>query len=107
MIMGEHYLGVVWSTKYLPGWSPAMGRFNIATEEEIKSGLTSDIYYLNTKDVLKAKGVNDNVAAEITVGWLPLKWGWGVFCGLEEVIHLYEGLPVDIFALREGTIFPP
>jgi nicotinate phosphoribosyltransferase len=84
-----------------------MGRFNIATEEEIKSGLTSDIYYLNTKDVLKAKGVNDNVAAEVTVGWLPQKWGWGVFCGLEEVIHLYEGLPVDIFALREGTIFPP
>jgi nicotinate phosphoribosyltransferase len=84
-----------------------MGRFNIATEEEIRSGLTSDIYYLNTKDVLKAKGIDGRVTAEVTVGRLPEKWGWGVFCGLEEVLRLFEGLAVDIFALQEGTIFPP
>ncbi len=83
-----------------------MGRFNIATEDDIKSGLTSDIYYLNTKNVLDAKGIDNKVTAEVTVGRLPEKWGWGVFCGLEEVLRLYEGLPVDIFALREGTIFP-
>lgn len=84
-----------------------MARFNIATEEEIRSGLTSDIYYLNTKNVLEAKGKDGGVVAEVTVGRLPQDWGWGVFCGLEEVVRLYEGLPVDIFALREGTIFPP
>lgn len=83
-----------------------MGRFNIATDDEIKKGLTSDIYYLNTKDVLSAKGIDGEVAAEVTVGRLPENWGWGVFCGLDEVIRLYEGLPVDLYALREGTVFP-
>ncbi|MDI9608911.1 MAG: nicotinate phosphoribosyltransferase [Candidatus Verstraetearchaeota archaeon] len=80
--------------------------FNAATDEEIKSGLTSDIYYLRTKSIIEAKGVDKEVVAEVTVGSLPEGWKWGVFCGLDEVINLYAGLPVDVYSLPEGTIFP-
>lgn len=83
-----------------------MWGFNVATDEEIRSGDTSDIYYLRTKEVLEAKGINKPVVAEVTVGKLPEEWKWGVFCGLDEVLNLYQGLPVDIYALPEGTIFP-
>lgn len=84
-----------------------MGRFNVASEDEIRSGQTSDIYYLRTKEVLGAKGIDKVVTAEVTVGKLPEDWEWGVFCGLDEVVRLYEGLPVDVYAIREGTVFPP
>jgi len=83
-----------------------MRRFNVATDDEIRSGDTSDIYYLRTKEVLDAKRINKPVVAEVTVGKLPEEWKWGVFCGLDEVLNLYKGLPVDIYALPEGTIFP-
>ncbi|MDI9645009.1 MAG: nicotinate phosphoribosyltransferase [Candidatus Verstraetearchaeota archaeon] len=83
-----------------------MRLFNTATDEDIKSGLTSDIYYLRTKKVIDAKGADKSVVAEVTVGALPEGWKWGVFCGLDEVINLYTGIPVDIYSVPEGTIFP-
>ncbi len=83
-----------------------MRQFNVATDEEIKSGMTSDIYYLRTKDVLEGKGADKPVVAEVTAGKLPDGWGWGVFCGLDEVVRLYTGLPVDVYSIPEGTIFP-
>lgn len=83
-----------------------MRLFNTATDDEIKSGLTSDIYYLRTKSIIEAKCIDKDVVAEVTVGSLPEGWKWGVFCGLDEVINLYSGLPVDVYSLPEGTIFP-
>lgn len=80
--------------------------FNVATDEEVKSGLTSDIYYLRTRDVLEAKGCDRHVSAEVSAGVLPSGWRWGVFCGLDEVLSLYSGLPVDLYAIPEGTVFP-
>ncbi|MCX8169888.1 MAG: nicotinate phosphoribosyltransferase, partial [Candidatus Methanomethyliaceae archaeon] len=83
-----------------------MRRFHIATDEEIKSGLTSDIYYIRTKEIIEKKNMNREVVAEISVGKLPRNWEWGVLCGIEELVYLYEGVSVDVFALPEGTIFP-
>ncbi|MGC8936129.1 MAG: nicotinate phosphoribosyltransferase, partial [Candidatus Methanomethylicaceae archaeon] len=83
-----------------------MRRFHVATDEEIKSGQTSDIYYLRTKKIIEDKGIDKRVTAEVTVGRLPENWKWGVLCGLEEVVNLYEGLPVDLYAIPEGTLFP-
>jgi nicotinate phosphoribosyltransferase len=83
-----------------------MRHFHIATEDDIRSGQTSDIYYLRTKRIIESKGVDKKVVAEVTVGKLPENWRWGVFCGLEEVIALYEGFQVDLYAMPEGTIFP-
>jgi nicotinate phosphoribosyltransferase len=83
-----------------------MRKFNVANDDEIRSGSTSDVYYMRTKKVLEAKGIDKDVVAEVTVGGLPNGWKWGVFCGLDEVISLYNGLPVDIYSIPEGTIFP-
>lgn len=83
-----------------------MVHFNVATGDEIRSGNTSDIYYLRTKEVLEAKKIEKSVVAEITVGRLPEEWSWGVFCGLDEIMTLYEGLDVDLYSIPEGTIFP-
>jgi len=82
-----------------------MKRFHIATDEEIKSGLTSDIYYIRTKEVLEKKNMDKEVTAEITAGKLPKNWKWAVFCGLEELLYLYEDIPVDVYSVPEGTIF--
>ncbi len=78
--------------------------FHIATAEQIKKGQTTDIYFVRTREILKARGLDRRRGvAEFTVGELP--WDWGIFCGLEEVLVLMEGIPVDVEAVPEGTLF--
>src|SRR5205809_324808 len=88
---------------------PAPGRdFYIATADEIRAGRTTDIYFVRTLDILKKAGRSRaNVVAEVTTGALPNSWPWGIFCGLEEVVHLLEGKAVSLWALPEGSVFPP
>jgi nicotinate phosphoribosyltransferase len=65
-----------------------------------------DIYFERTKRILEASGLSGmKVCAEISGGSLPRGWEWAVFCGLEEVRRLTEGLPISISAVPEGTIF--
>jgi len=65
-----------------------------------------DIYFERTKKILEASGLaGTKVCAEISGGSLPRGWEWAVFCGLEEVIRLTEGLPISISAIPEGTVF--
>ncbi len=87
----------------------ASGRdFYVATEDEIRSGRTTDVYFLRTLDVLKKAGRDRTpVVAEATTGGLPNGWPWGIFCGLEEVVHLLQGKDVSLWALPEGSLFPP
>src|SRR5213594_2873237 len=88
---------------------PAPGRdFYIATADEIRAGRTTDLYFVRTLDILKKAGRSRaNVVAEVTTGALPNEWPWGIFCGLEEVVHLLEGKGVSLWALPEGSVFPP
>jgi len=80
--------------------------FHHATDEEIKSGLTTDVYFSRTKQIIEAKKLDRlNALAEVTSGKLPDGWPWGVLCGIEEVAHLFEGVPVDVYAMPEGSIF--
>ncbi|RLI46130.1 nicotinate phosphoribosyltransferase [Candidatus Bathyarchaeota archaeon] len=80
--------------------------FHCASDEEIKKGETTDVYFVRTKQILKAKKMDKlNAVAEVTAGGLPHKWPWGVLCGIEEVARLFEGCPVNIYAMPEGTIF--
>jgi len=80
--------------------------FHHATDEEVKRGLTTDVYFSRTKQVLEAKKLDRlNALAEVTSGKLPEGWPWGVLCGIEEVAHLFEGVPVDVYAMPEGSIF--
>ena len=83
-----------------------MRRFHVATDDEIKKAETTDIYFVRTKQVLEAKNLQDvHVIAEITPGELPGGLPWGVLCGIEEEARLFEGVPVDIYAMPEGSIF--
>ena len=78
-------------------------KFGVVSEAEILEGKTTDVYFLRTEEVLRAKGVNPKVVAEVTT----TKGGWAVLAGLEDVAHLLEGKKVDVYAMPEGTIFFP
>src|SRR2546422_771620 len=88
---------------------PTPGRdFYLATEDEIRAGRTTDVYFVRTLDILKKAGRSRaNVVAEATTGGLPNDWPWGIFCGLEEVVRLLQGKAVSLWSLPEGSVFPP
>lgn len=80
--------------------------FYVATDEEIKSGKATDIYFIRTKRILEAKGLNKvRVVAEVTPSKLPERWPWAILCGTEEVARLFEGIPIDVYSMPEGTLF--
>ncbi len=77
-------------------------RFLSATHEEIRSAATSDVYFVNSRDVLAAVGKLDvPVTAEVFTRTN------GLFAGLGEVAELLKGLPLEIEALPEGEYFSP
>ncbi len=84
-----------------------MGRFHVASEEDILAGRTTDVYFKRAEEVLRGEGREMTpVVAEVTCGSLPQGWEWGVFCGLEEAVQLLEGRDLDLYAFPEGTVFP-
>ena len=85
-----------------------MPRFNIATEQDILKGKTSDIYFQRTMEILKnEKRDRVSVLGEVTTHSLPIGWTWGVLSGVEETVRLFEGKPVDLWSLPEGSLFTP
>lgn len=82
-----------------------MNIFHTATDEEIKKGEVTDIYFLRSIEVLKAKGIKKRVTMEVKTNSLPQGYGWALLAGVEEVAHLLEGLPVDVWSMEEGEIF--
>ena len=83
-----------------------MERLFAATEKEIRSAYTTDVYFERAKKILDSKGLgNTEVWAEFTLGSIPNKWPWAVLCGTEELLRLTEGINIDIYGVPEGTIF--
>jgi len=82
-----------------------MGRFATVEDDRIRRGECTDIYFVRTGEILRRSGRNPFVAMEVTAAELPM--GWGVFCGLDDVLSLMEGIPVAIDAMDEGTVFFP
>ena len=81
-------------------------KFYYADYEDIKSGKTTDIYFVRTKKILETKGLNKiRVVAEVTSGELPNDWKWGILCGVEEVATLFESIPVNVYSMPEGSVF--
>ncbi len=78
--------------------------FYTAKDSDIKNGRTTDIYFVRTVEILEKENVKKNVIAEFTTH--SRKYPWNVFVGLEEVLSLLEGVPVNVWALPEGTVFP-
>jgi nicotinate phosphoribosyltransferase len=82
-------------------------RFHTAAESDIKSGEVSDVYFERTVEILRHRGDRKRVKAEIYLKSLPDDWQWGILAGIEEVATLMEGVPVDVQAMDEGTVFNP
>lgn len=76
-------------------------RFHSATHDEIRAGLTTDIYFIKTIEVLRHLGLDRvNVIADI----FPRRSG--VMAGVKEVIELLEDKKdIRVWALDEGEEF--
>src|SRR5499426_570004 len=82
--------------------------FHTASEPEIKAGQVSDVYFQRTIQILRAKGINKRVKAEIRMKSFPqADWSFGILAGIEEAATLLEGHGVDVWAMDEGTMFAP
>lgn len=81
--------------------------FHLASDEEIRTGRVSDVYFTRTVQILRQRGIRKRAKAEVRLKSLPADWRWGILAGIEEVAHLLEGHPVDIWAMDEGTSFLP
>lgn len=79
--------------------------FHGAEPEEIKEGKITDVYFLRAKRILEAKGINPVVKMEIVAKEFPLGWEWGILAGIEELVSLLEGLPINVRSMDEGTLF--
>lgn len=72
-------------------------RFFSASDSEIRRGLTSDIYFVRSRDLLDSMGLADTeVTAEI------FSSGAGVLGGIDETLFLLKGRNLEIWALPEG-----
>lgn len=82
-------------------------KFYIASEEDIINGIVTDIYFVRTKKILEEKNIRVKVRMEFHTTKLPKGYEWAVYAGLEEVLELLEGKPIDVYSLPEGTLFKP
>lgn len=80
-------------------------RFFLASEEEIRSGAVTDVYFLRAKQVLEARSLNKHVRVEVIAKDFPAGYGWAVLAGLNDVLGLLEGKSVTAEGLPEGTFF--
>lgn len=87
---------------------PRRPQLYVADPRDIREGRVTDIYFTRTKRILEAKGLCDTlVRAEFHAYSLPKGYEWAVLAGLEEALAILEGRNVDVYAMREGTLFKP
>jgi nicotinate phosphoribosyltransferase len=79
--------------------------FWLATEKEIRSAATTDAYFLHTKKVLQRNNIDSEVVMEVYARDVPYADNWGLLTGVYEAAKLLEGLPVDVWAFDEGSVF--
>lgn len=88
------------------GWRPPFG--TIPAPEEVRRGDTTDIYFTRTMEVLRRRGKEGTrVVAEAFAKTFPSRYDYAILSGMDEMLSLLEGLPVDVRALPEGTLFYP
>lgn len=80
--------------------------FHIASEDDIKKGRLTDIYFKRTEEILKVKKKNPVVKAEVSLKNFPQGYRWGILAGIEESIRLLADLnKISIRCMPEGTVF--
>ena len=80
-----------------------------AKKEEILEGKTTDVYFMRTIQCLEKDGFEKTrVWAEVTTGGIPRGGKKLLFLGLQDVLNLFleAKIPIDIYAIEEGTILP-
>jgi nicotinate phosphoribosyltransferase len=80
-----------------------MGRFDTVSDEAIRKGECTDIYFVRSEEALARDGRNPHVVMEVSATSLPDPWA--IFCGLADTVSLLEGIPVTVDAMDEGSLF--
>lgn len=88
------------SLKDIEGVSNLDKRIHSATEEDILKGLTTDVYFLRTLDILESMDLADSI---VTAEIFARKDG--ILAGIEEVKNMLEGKNIEVWALDEGQSF--
>jgi nicotinate phosphoribosyltransferase len=79
--------------------------FWLPTEQEIRDAQTTDAYFLHTKKVLQRNRIDTRVVMEVYARDVPYSGNWGILSGVYEAAKLLEGLPIDVWAFDEGSVF--
>jgi nicotinate phosphoribosyltransferase len=79
--------------------------FWLPTEQEIRQAQTTDAYFLHTKKVLQRNRIDTRVVMEVYARDVPYAGNWGILSGVYEAAKLLEGLPIDVWAFDEGSVF--
>jgi nicotinate phosphoribosyltransferase len=78
--------------------------FDIVSEDAIRAGTATDAYFQRTETTLERAGKNPRVVAEVTADQFPTG-EFELLAGVKDAAHLLDGLPIDVDALPEGTLF--
>ncbi|GAA0651071.1 nicotinate phosphoribosyltransferase [Salarchaeum japonicum] len=78
--------------------------FDIVPTDAIADGRATDAYFDRTLETLDHAGKNPRVVAEVTADQFPTG-EFELFAGVKDAAHLLAGLPIDVDALPEGTLF--
>jgi len=81
-----------------------MTAFDIVEADAIRSGRATDAYFERTEEALDHADRNPHVVAEVTADQFP-DGDFELLAGVKDAAALLEGLPVDVDALPEGTLF--
>ncbi|MFB6133986.1 MAG: nicotinate phosphoribosyltransferase [Halanaeroarchaeum sp.] len=81
-----------------------MTAFDVVPPEAIEDGRATDAYFDRTVRTLDHAEKDPLVTAEVTADQFP-EGDFEVVAGLKDAIALLEGLPIDVDALPEGTLF--
>lgn len=74
--------------------------------EEIRSGKTTDVYFVRTMEVLRKVGKEKvRVKAECFVKRFPGAYEHAILSGRDEMLALLAGRNVDVLAMDEGSLF--
>ena len=78
----------------------------IPSQEEIRRGDTTDVYFVRTMEVLRKLGKEKvRVKAEGYVKRFPDAYEYAVLSGRDEMLSLLAGRDVDVLAMGEGSLF--
>ncbi|MFC5971213.1 nicotinate phosphoribosyltransferase [Halomarina salina] len=78
--------------------------FDIVSAEAIREGTATDAYFDRTVAALRHADRDPHVVAEVTADQFP-DGEFELFTGVENAAELLSGLPVDVDAIPEGTLF--